>query len=818
MRGWSQDVRVAARGLVRRPGLGAGVALTLGLGIGATTTIFSVVDGVVLRPLPYEGAGRIVTVGTTFPGREWRDEASGLQHLAGISMLNFRDFAERSRAVETVAGFEATSVLLPDAGSGPELAPAARVSPGFFSLLGLSPSLGRTFLAAEALAGAEPVVLITHGAWQRRFGADPGVVGRPLQESDGAATIVGVLPASFRPPEAFARTPPEFWMPLQPRHDRYADRGMRSLSVLGRLSAGMTIDQARVEAQAIAAELAAEHPEGNVYPDGSYFGIGVNDLRRQTVGTTGRTLRIFVGAAALLLLLATLNSATLLLGRSLDRVREIDVRFALGSGRGGVVRLLLAEAMLISLAGGAVGLALGYGGVEAFARFAPPSIPRLEEIAVDGRVLGVTLAVSLGAGLLSGLLPALRLTRLRGGSSLGLGGRTVAGEGSRVRALLVAAQVATALVLLSGGGLLVASFSRIVSVDPGFEPEGVVTMNIALKRPGAPDVEAWQDWDAALAELGRVRGLTGLAGTTNPPFQSPFWAPRLLLPEDTEDVRREGIAGYAITPGYLETIGTRVVAGRDFDRSDGAEDEPVVLVNEAFVRTQLDGREPLGFHLRHAEGDFETAMRIVGVVEDVVQASVDEGPRPAVYFPYTQTDWPLVQAVVRSDLPAEVLIPELRRAVARFSPAVPPRDVRTMRDRMAASRVSQRFQAMLVASLAATALLLASLGLYGSLAHAVGRRHRELGVRIALGARAPGVMRLVVYQGLRMVLGGLAVGLIASLYANRLLSGFLFGIDPNDPLTLASVCALLLAVAVVACLLPARRATAVDPVEVLRAE
>lgn len=818
MGGWVQDLRIAARSLRRRPAFTMGVALTLGLGIGATSAIFSVVDGVVLRSLPYPEAERLAAVGATFPTREWADEESRLQHLAGVSMLNYQDFAQRNRSFERLAGLEVISALMPDQGDGPELVRAARVSVDFFEILGVSPVLGRTFLPTEEEVSSDAVVLITHGAWQRRFGADPDIVGRALGDVQGASTIVGILPADFRPPEAFLPGPPEFWMPLQPDHERYADRGGRSLSIVGRLAPGATVESAREEAQLISADLAEEFPDGNVYPDGSHIGIGINGLQAQTVGRTGRTLRIFVGAAALLLLLSTMNSATLLLSRALDRMRELGVRVALGAGRVGVVRLLLVEALLLAAAGGVVGIAIAFVGVEGFVRLAPRSIPRLGEIAVDGRVLAVAVMVTLGSGLAAGMLPAVRLGRAGKRFSLDAGNRTTGEQGHRLRSVLVSAQVATALVLLSGGGLLVSSFGRIMTVEPGFEPDGVVTMNIALKRPGAPDAEAWQEWDAALAELESVPGVAALAGTTNPPFQSPFWAPRLLLPEDGPEVRRDGIAGYAITPGYLAAIGTEVVSGRGFDRSDGPGAEPVVIVNEAFVRTQLDGRDPLGVVLRQSEGDSESAMRIVGVVEDVVQTSADEGPLPAVYLPYTQTDWPLMQAVVRSSIPADLLIPELRKAVARFNPVVPPRDVRTMRDRMAASRVSQRFQATLVGAFAVVALILSVLGLYGSLAHAVGRRQRELGVRIALGARGASVMQLVLRQGLGMVAAGLAVGLVVSLYANRLLAGFLYDVEPGDPLTLALVSILLVTVSVLASLVPARRATAVDPVEVLRAE
>lgn len=815
---WIQDLWMAGRSLRRRPGFALGVALTFGLGIGATTTIFSVVDGVMIRPLPYHEPGSLAAVGAVFPTAEWDDEEAGLQHLAGISMLNYRDFEERTRSFEHLGAIEVSSILLPGMGNGPEIASAAAVSSELFQMLGVAPALGRTFLPEEHSVDAESVFLLTYGAWQRRFGGDPEVIGRPLDRVGLPATIVGVLPRDFRPPETFFPEVPDFWMPLAPDHPRYESRGMRSLYVGGRLNPGVSVEQARDEARAIAAELAIEFPEGNVYPDGSHFSIGVNGLHQQTVGMTGRTLRIFLGAAGLLLLLAAMNAATLLLARALDRVRELGVRVALGAGRGRVVRHLLGEAVLLAVAGGVLGVGLAYAGVAAFLRFAPTSIPRMSTVTVDGRVLAVAALVSLGAGLAAGLVPALRFTRSGPWQRLQGVGRTVAEPGSRLRAALVGGQAAVAVVLLSGAALLFTSFIRIRSVEPGFEPDGLITMHVGLKRPGATEEEAWQGWDLVLAEVGAVPGVESVAGTSNPPFQSPFWAPRLLLPGDSPETWREGIAGYSITPGYLETVGTQLIAGRDFERLDGPDAEFVALVNETFVRTQLDGADPIDMVVTHAGEGAALPIRIVGVVEDVVQGRAEEGPRAAIYVPYTQSEWPFVQVVVRTRLPPEVVVPELRRAVARFNPIVPPQDLRTMRDRMAATRTTPRFQAMLIGAFALVAMLLAAAGLYGSLAHFVGRRQRELGVRMALGAERAGVLGLVFRQGMRASVVGLLVGMVGTLAATRVLAAFLYDVQPNDPATLAGVALVFVTVSGAACLIPAGRATAVDPVEVLRAE
>jgi putative ABC transport system permease protein len=816
---WISDIRIALRSSRRRLRLSLAVVFTLGLGIGATTTIFSVVNGVLLRPLPFEDPARLVAVGTTFPGREWTD-VPGLQHLAGTSMLNYLDFKERARSFEDLAALELTSVLLPDMGDGPQLVQAAMVSEEFFGSLRVSPAMGRFFLPEEYRVGDASVVVITHSAWQQRFGADPAAVGSTIERVGSPVTIVGVLPRGFKPPETIFRTTPDFWLPLQPDHPRYASRGMRSLYLLGRLRPDVSVEQARTEMQVIADQLAIDFPDGNVYPNGTHFGAGVNGLLEETVGSTGRALRLFLGAAGLLLAIAALNAATMLLARGLDRLRELGVRVALGASRVRIFRFLLAESVVLSVFGGLFGLLVAYVGVEVFLRFAPVSIPRTSAVVVDGRVVLVASLVSIGAGLISGLLPAWRHARRSPGDQLrSSGSRGMSGSEGRLRGVLVAAQMALAVVLVAGAALLANSLLRIQSVSPGFDPDGLTSMRVAVKRPGAPEGEAtWEAWDLLLREVEAVPGVTAFAGATNPPYQDPFWAPRILLPGEPDETGRSGVAGYAITPGYLETVGTRLVAGRDFTAADGPGDPNVVLVNQAFVREHLGGQNPIGLRLRQVESDYEIQHEIVGVVENVIQTRAEDGMRPAVYFPYTQTDWPLIQVVVRSGLAPEVLIPELRKAAARFSPYVPPADLRTMEARMAATWTTPRFQAILIGSLALTALLLAAAGLYGSLSHSVGRRQRELGIRMALGAKPAGVLAMVVRQGVRLSVTGAIVGIVAALALTRMLEGFLYDVEPTDPATLAAAAVMLALVAVLACVLPARRATRVDPVEVLRAE
>jgi putative ABC transport system permease protein len=694
------------------------------------------------------------------------------------------------------------------------------VSPELFELLGVSPALGRTFLPEEHRADVEGAVLITYGAWQRRYGGDPEVVGRPAPRFYQPTVIVGVLPRDFRPPEAFFATEesPEFWLPLQPEHNRY--RNPRpTVWVIGKLRGDTPVDAARDEAADVAAELSVSFPEAIALPDGSASSIGVNTLHAQTVGRTGGALAVFLGSAALLLLLASMNAATLFLARLMDRGPELRVRSALGAGGSQIARLLVSEACAVAMLAGVLGVALAYGGVALFLRYAPSSLPNLASVTVDGRVLMVSAVLSLGAGLLAGLLPAFRLIRRSRGGSLGSGQRTTPEAMARLGPVLVGGQVAVAVMMLAGASLLFTSFTRLRSADPGFETAGIITLGVGLEgamRSSAPGTitDVSQAWDLALEEIGAVAGIEAVSGATSLPFQAPSWAPRLLIDGDAPGTWREGIAGYAVTPEYFTTLRIARLSGRWFDRSDRGDTEGVAIVNRAFVRTQLGGREPIDLVVRRSDLIGETPVRIVGVVDDVVQGRIEDGARPAIYVPYTQFKGAL-QAIVRTSLPPEVIATELRRAVAGFNPIEPVRDVMAMEDRMGVARSTPRFQSVLISAFALVAVLLAAAGLYSSLSHWVGRRRRELGLRMALGADRGDVRRMVLAQGLGVALVGLLIGVAGALASGRMLSGLLYGVSPYDPVLLLVVGIVVLVVALVASFLPARRATGVDPVTVL---
>jgi len=827
------ELITGARSLSRRPGLAVGTVLTIALGIGATTTIYSIVDGVVLRPLPYDDPGRLVVIGAVAQGAS-ADAETGLQDLTRVSFPALSALRDRARSFETMAGMMPYRYQESDQNGFQVFIPAARVTGEVFPMLGVAPALGRMFTPDELVFTSmmpAPVVIISHGYWQRRYGGDPAVLGRTLEAVgtlDGARpTIVGVLPEGFEPPESFF-----------PRGEIYAPLALPwtadltaqprvavGLHGLGRLAPGATVEEARAEAAMISRELATAATAMRLPGDVNRV-IGVNGLHADTIGTAARTLWVFLAAAGLLLLLTALNAATLLLARALDRRQELSVRVALGAGRGRVVRLLLGEAGLLAVAGGAIGVLFAYAGVGAFLRFAPPALPRLSAVAVDVRVLVVALAATIATGIAAGLVPAFGFLRRNAWEGLQAGARTVSDPASRVRTVLVGAQLALAMVLLCGAGLLFTSFMRIRSADPGFEPRGLIVMSeapVGMIR-GANVGAFYRRWDPVLAGQAAVPGVLSVAGASGVPFQAPTWAPRILLPGDEPEVVREGIAGYAVTPGYLETMGIDLVTGRAFGAEDGPDAEKVVLVNEAFVRTQLGGVDALGMIFTRDDevGDIAREpipMRIVGVVENVVQTRAEDGPRPAVYLPYTQAPvYPLVQwwPVIRTNRAAEEMIPELRASLTgtQFTPE----NVSTMADRVGVTQITPRFQSMLIGTFSLVALLLAAAGLHGSLAHTVQRRQRELGVRMALGADRSSVLRMVMWQGMRLTAIGLALGLLGSLAMSRVLASFLFDMQPWDPPTLLGMAVILLLVCAAACFAPARRATAVDPVKVLQAE
>jgi putative ABC transport system permease protein len=819
---WISEIRIAFRGLMRTPRFALSVALTLGLGIGATTTIYAVIDGVMLRRLPYEEPAALVTIGSV--SRSGAFVAPGVQDLGPISLLHYQHLRDRARSFQTLAAINTRRLMPLTVDGGEQEVPAHEISADLLTMLGAAtPALGRAFLPEEYGTPREGAVMITYEEWQSRYGGDPAIIGRTIGRIRGGrfpAIVTGVLPRDFRPLEAFFASGerPGYYFPAAPEGSP-KEEGWRQWYVLGRLRPGVSIEQARGEVESIGIAIASDLPDapGARQRDGSAHRIGLNGLQAQTVGASGRVLGLFLGAAGLLLALASLNAAMLLVARSLERLREFETRMALGAGWMRIVRLVISEAGILIVLGGMLGTLLAYGGVVAFLRYAPASIPRLHAVGFDARVLGVAAAVSLGAGLGVVILAALHLARSGRSGRLNGVSRAFVEPASRLRTVLVGGQMTMAIVLLAGACLLFNSFVRIQAVEPGFKSEGLVIMTMPYKD--APSltglgINQSQAWDRILDELRAVPGVQSVAGTTGLPFQTPALILSARLPEDTPDSWRSGIAGYVVTPDYLETIGTRLLRGRGFQPDDRGGAERVALVNESFVRTQFGGVNPIDTVVRLSQG--EDGVRIVGVVEDVIQRRPEEGFRPAIYLPHTQAiQGAFVVAVIRTAQPTEAIYGSLRAVSARLIPARQPQ-IQPMTELMESTRTSPRFQAILIGAFAVVATLLAAAGLYAAMAHFVSGRRRELGIRIALGENRSGVVWRVFRRGLRLTTGGLVVGLIATMFLTRALKGFLYEIEPNDPATLLAAMGILVLVAAGACLAPALRATAVDPVVVLK--
>ena len=818
--GLGGDVAQAVRTLIRRPGFALLVVGTLALGIGATTTIYTVVDAVVIRALPYDRPDALVTLGTT--GHEG-PSAGGLQELAGVSGPDVLAWRERARTLSDIEVVEPRMNLLTGEGGEPVILPMPDVTPGFLSLLGARIQIGRSFLPDDIRTDDGAATILSWDEWRNHAAGDPSILGEEAPGVPGTR-VVGVLAPGFVPPEAiFGRQKVNHFRVLDLRSPRYAHAGDRRLIAIARRRTGATLDTVRAELTSVQADIARETPDGYTQPDGSVIGAGANDLLEATVGGTSRTVVLFFASSVLLLLIAAFNAAHLLLARGLDREQEMAVRLALGASRWRIARAMMAESVILSFAGGALGALIAWGGVAAFLKLVPPTMPRLGEIALNGRVLAACGSGSLVLGVATGLVPALRqgaydpVTASRSGTS------TTARAGVRLRMTLVAAQLALAAVLAVGASLLFRSFVNIVADDPGFDPQQLVTFSVITKRPGPQPVTAAATWDEVLADVAAVPGVTA-AAASNVPFEPSGWMPAIQLRDDPPTLRRTGTAGYVVTPDYPEVLRIPRLAGRAFTRADGASSRQVALVNEAFVRRFLGGGAAVGTTIRVWSEHFgpETASlterEIVGVLANTTQARSEDGDLPAVYVPYAQIDWPLMNVVVRSERAVGSLAPELQAAVRRFNPIVPPPAIEAFTDRTRVARTEPRFRTTLFLGFASISIVLAAIGLYGTLAHAVGRRTHELGIRIAVGADRTRLFAMVVRQGMGVFAIGLAAGLVGAGFLTRFLRGFLFGVGTLDPLTFAGTAALLGLVALTAILRPARRATTVDPVRCLRAD
>jgi predicted permease len=802
-----RDVQYGARTLLKSPGFTAVAVLTLALGIGANTAIFSVIDAILLRPMPYPDADRLVFL------TEWSEQVPEMS----FSVANFKDVRDQSAVFESVFAHNGASLILTGEGGEAERVAARQVSYGIFATLGKPPILGRAFTAEEDTPGAERVALLGEGFWERRFGRDPGVLGRSLSLSGEPFTVIGVMPGSLH---GSLKTTDVF-TPLLRLEDKIGGEERRGnhpgIYVIGRMKPGVTVEQARTEVVSIAKRLAEEHPSSSARQS-----MTLESLQQSYVAELRPALLVLLGAVVFVLLIACANVANLLLARAAQREREIAVRMALGAARKRVFRQLLTESVLLSLLGAVLGLLLAYGGVKGLVASLPTGVPRADEIGMDARVLVFTVGLAVLTGLVFGLAPAWKVSGQNVQDPLREGGRGAVGSGHRrTRQVLVVAEISLALVLLVGAGLMLRSFFRVLHADPGFRSDGVLTASVPLSpaRFGEPPQKA------AIAEriVERLRAIPGVesAAVSIPllgSWQSSFMVEGRPEPppgqKPSADVTR--VAG-----DYFRAMGVRLVEGRVFDDRDRADAPLVCVVDETFARAQFPGESPIGKRVTLASShDAERKfMEIVGIVAHTKNYGVDQPSRVEMYMPYFQNPAGAgVTAILRTAGDPGSLAGALRGALREVDPEIPVYQARTLPEIVSDNNAPRRLAATLIAVFAALALVLAAVGIYGVMSYAVSQRTQEIGLRMALGARREDILGMVLRSGTIMAVTGVAIGFVGALALARLITSLLFQTSATDPPTFSIVPLVLVAVALFACYLPARRATRVDPLVALRYE
>ncbi|HUE87286.1 MAG TPA: ABC transporter permease [Vicinamibacterales bacterium] len=800
---FARDARYALRMLFRTPAFSLITILTFAVGIGVNTAVFNVVNGVLLRPLPYPNPDQITLL--------WLDNRRDGIREDITSYPNYVDWQSQSTSYAQMAAVSPTAFSLTGNGD-PERLEGARVTANFFEVMQIPPLSGRAFTAHHETPGQDAVVLLSHGLWQRRFGGAPDVVGRTMVLSGRVHEIVGVMPAALHWPDDV-----EVWAPLAPGEQLRESRGSFWLPVIGRLKPGVSLEQAQTEMTGIAQRLEEE------YPGNRGFGINVVPLQKQLVGSVERGLVILLAAVGFVLLIACANLTNLMLGRTTARRKELAVRAALGAARGRLVRQIVTETVVLGLVGAVVGVVLAYWTTGFFLAIAGDSIPRQDAITMDARVLGFALLLALVASLLAGLIPALQASRRTIVDHLREGARAGTGLASRrTRSVLVAAEVALAIVLLTGAGLLIRTLMTLQQTERGFAPANVAMMTVSVPAADYRDASAVRGFYARLLE--RVRALPGVqSAATGTGVLQPLVARSTVFsiegvpappPEERVEYPFE-----TVSPGYFETVGMTVVRGRGFTDADHADAPPAVVVNETLARMGWPDQDPIGRRMKPG-GEQSKApwMTVVGVIRDAHRAEVTRAIRPEVYISALQNPPRTQTLLVRTSGEPNEMVPTIRRELQALDPQLPIFDVTTLEREVALTLSRPRFQAVLFAGFAGIALLLATIGIYGVTSHAVGQRTQEVGIRMAMGAARRDVLRLIFVQHLRPALAGLAAGVVGAVFLTRFLRSLLFGVSATDPTTFAIVAGGLLAVAAAACWIPARRATRVDPLVALRTE
>ena len=808
-----QDTRYGMRLLLKRPAFAFFAVATLAIGIGVNTAIFSVIDAVLLRPLPFQDPSRLVLIWCRFAAaRQDRVPASGPQVV---------DIRQRSRAFENIAGIWTTTATFTGNGE-PEQVRAALITANFFSTLGVKPALGRSFLSEEELSGARRVIMLSDGMWRRRFAADPGIVGHTVQVGGGSSTVVGVMPAGFKPifpADASVPDDIEAWIPMGDLARMPRDQGF--IRMIGRLRSGITLAEAQADLSSAASQIRKD-----VADDAAQgFELNITPLHADVVRTIRTALLALFGAVALVALIACANVANLLLARTSERRHEITIRAALGASPSRILRQILTESILLSLCGGAVALLVGSLALSALPLLRPTAVPRAETIDLNPAVFLFTSVLALACGVALGLGSAFSASRMPGGEALKEGTRST-GEDRRYGSLLIAGEVALGLLLLVGAGLMSRTLVRLMQVDPGFVADNVLTFQLSLPGLRYPTYDKRLGFTRELERtIAGLSGVRSVGASSHVPFAStpPNWYDYFWVENAPPQQHNTTMADLrSITPGFFRTMGIALVAGREFTEADDADHPRVIIVDQLLAANTWPGRDPLGQKLNvgviQKSGAFvRDNATVVGVVRHVKYHNLMKEVRGEAYEPFAQSPRALTFVVRTSEAP-EALIRPIRAQITQLDKDLPMANVRLMSSYLDSARAQTRFSAVLSDALALIALLLVCVGTYGVTSLAVVRRTREIGVRIALGAQPTAVVGLVLRQGMTPVLIGIAIGLAGSLAIAPLLRNLLFGVGPVDPLTFGGVTLLLAAVALCACYVASRRAVRIEPLSALRAE
>ena len=803
-----RDLRYASRAILKSPGMTAAAVITLALGIGANTAIFSVVNAVLLRPLPFARSDELVVVQDT--------NNKTREIVPSVSLADFFDFKSQTQSFTGLAAYSPWPItLLED--DRPQALSAVMVSDEFFATLGVTPLIGRSFVSEEYKKGRTDEIILSHQFWQRRFGGDPNIIGRKLSVepgilNSGSMIVIGVMPPQFKLP-----TSAEAWIPLAQDSGWRTLRASRTFETIARLKPGVTLSQAEAEMRTIAARLEAQYPESD-----SNWSVRLMSLRETLVGDVRAALWILFGAVVFVLIIACANVANLLLARATTRHREMAIRAALGASRARIIRQLVVESLLLSAIGGVLGTLIAQWCAGAIVWLVPKdlSFPRIDEARVDLAVLGFTVVVAMLSGLMCGLIPGLKAARTDLQESLKESGRsaTAGRRLLRLRGLMVAAEVALTMVLLAGAGLLIKSFLNLQRVDLGFNSEKllIVPVSPSMAKYGQPQARS-SYYENIAAQARTVPGVQAVATAHCPPLMYAMSFPFSI--EGRAKTNEVPQAWYdSVSPNYFGVMRIPVVEGREFTDQDRDATTRVAIINETMRRRYFGGENPIGRRLTLNYINTPLTLEIVGVVRDVKQKSLETPPNAEIYTSYLQVPWFFTSLLVRTDADPRALLSSIEHAIRSIDPKLSVENAKPMDQLLSDSVAQPRFYSLLLGVFAALALVLAAVGLYGVISYAVAQRTQEIGIRMALGAQSRDVLKLVMGQGIIWVLGGVGIGIVGAFSMTRVLTRLLFNVSATDPTTFSLISLLLVGTALVACFIPARRATKVDPLEALRYE